>query len=186
MLFRSEIYLRVDDWNEVNNARELVLATLKASHPGYEGGIRVRHYPERVNKVVTTILMVKLFIYSTLVVAFLLGKVGLTSVMLAAVQDRTREIGLRKAIGASEELIMAQFLSEAIFISVLACSIGVVIGLVSVQALKGPLGVEVSGYVMSKSILMDLAFTIAIGIIAGLYPSRRAARLDVVDAMRFE
>ena len=83
-----EIYLRVDDWNEVNNARELVLATLKASHPGYEGGIRVRHYPERVNKVVTTILMVKLFIYSTLVVAFLLGKVGLTSVMLAAVQDR--------------------------------------------------------------------------------------------------
>ena len=81
---------------------------------------------------------------------------------------------------------MFQFLTEVVFIGVLAGSIGVAIGLISVQALNGPLGVEVSGYVMSTSILMDLAFTIAIGIVAGLYPSRRAARLDVVDAMRFE
>jgi putative ABC transport system permease protein len=181
-----EIYLRADNWNEVNSARDKAMETLRASHPGYEEGIRVRHYPERVKKVTTTILMVKLFIYSSLVVAFLLGKVGLTSVMLAAVQDRTREIGLRKAIGASEDLIMFQFLTEAVFISVLAGSLGVLIGLGSVQSLKGPLGVEISGYVMSTSILMDLCFTIAIGIIAGLYPSRRAARLDVVDAMRFE
>jgi len=181
-----EIYLRVDDWNQVEPVRDRVLEVLKASHPGYESGIQVRHYPERVKKVITTIFMVKIFIYSSLMVAFLLGKVGLTSVMLAAVQDRTREIGLRKAIGASEMLVMLQFLTEAIFVSILSGTLGVIIGVAAVQSLKGPLGVEISGYVMSTSILMDLAFTVAIGIAAGLYPSRRAARLDVVTAMRFE
>jgi len=57
-----EIHLRVDDWNEVDAARNQVLETLKVSHPGYEEGIRVRHYPERVKKVLTTVLMIKLFI----------------------------------------------------------------------------------------------------------------------------
>jgi len=181
-----EIYVRAEDWNKVSTVQEQVSETLKSVHKGYESGIRVSSYPERVKKVQTSILMVKLFIYAALGVAFLLGKVGLTSVMMAAVQDRTREIGLRKALGAPEEVIMAQFLTESVFISVMAGIVGVVIGLTSVYLLKGPLGVEVSGYVMSISILMDLAFTTAIGVIAGLYPSLQASRLDVVTAMRFE
>jgi putative ABC transport system permease protein len=181
-----EIYVRADDWNNVDRVQRDVVQTLKDSHKGYEEGIRVMHYPERVKKVVTSIFLVKLFIYAALGVAFLLGKVGLTSVMLAAVQDRTREIGLRKALGAQEELVMLQFLTESCLISILAGLLGVVIGLASVQLLKGPLGVEVSAYVMSTSILLDLGFTIAIGIIAGMYPSLQASRLDVVTAMRFE
>jgi putative ABC transport system permease protein len=181
-----EIYVRAEDWNKVDHVQALVANALKTSHKGYEDGIRVLAYPERVKKVQTSILLVKLFVYAALAVAFLLGKVGLTSVMLAAVQDRTKEIGLRKALGAREEIVMAQFLTESVFISVLAGLVGVAIGLVSVYLLREPLGVETSGYVMSMSILMDLGFTIAIGIIAGLYPSLQASRLDVVTAMRFE
>jgi len=181
-----EIYVRADDWNTVETVQSRVMHVLKGSHKGYESGIRVIHYPERVKKVITSILMVKLFIYAALGVAFLLGKVGLTSVMLAAVQDRTREIGLRKALGAREEIIMLQFLTESVFISVLAGVVGVLIGLTSVQLLSGYLDVEVSLYVMSSSILLDFAVTVAIGIIAGLYPSIQASRLDVVTAMRFE
>lgn len=181
-----EIYVRADDWNTVETVQSQVMGVLKGSHKGYEGGIRVMHYPERIKKVTTSILLVKLFIYAALGVAFLLGKVGLTSVMLAAVQDRTREIGLRKALGAREEIIMLQFLTESVFISVLAGVVGVIIGLFSVELLSGYLDVEASVYVMSSSILMDFAVTIAIGIIAGLYPSIQASRLDVVTAMRFE
>ncbi len=181
-----EIYIRADDWNTVETVQSHVMQVLRGSHKGYEDGIRVIHYPERIKKVITSILMVKLFIYAALGVAFLLGKVGLTSVMLAAVQDRTREIGLRKALGAREGLIMLQFLTESVFISCLAGALGVLIGLVSVEALSSYLDVEVSAYVMSSSILLDFAVTVAIGIIAGMYPSIQASRLDVVTAMRFE
>jgi putative ABC transport system permease protein len=181
-----EIYVRANDWNTVETVQSQVMEALKGSHKGYEKGIRVEHYPERIKKVTTSILLVKLFIFAALGVAFLLGKVGLTSVMLAAVQDRTREIGLRKALGAREEIIMLQFLTESVFISVLAGMVGVAIGLISVELLRGYLDVEVSFYVMSSSILLDLAVTIAIGIIAGLYPSIQASRLDAVTAMRFE
>jgi putative ABC transport system permease protein len=181
-----EIYIRANDWNTVETVQSQVMRVLKSGHKGYENGIRVIHYPERVKKVVTSILLVKLFIYAALGVAFLLGKVGLTSVMLAAVQDRTREIGLRKALGAREETIMLQFLTESVFISVLAGTLGVIIGLISVEVIGGYLDVEPSAYVMSSSILLDFAVTVAIGIIAGLYPSIQASRLDVVTAMRFE
>jgi len=182
----KEIFVRADDWNKVTDIRQIAFDMLKSTHKGYEEGIRIEHYPKRISTVVTTVYIVKLFVYAAIVVTFLLGKVGLTSVMLAAVQDRTREIGLRKALGAREEIIMAQFLTESVLISVLAGTLGVLIGLSAVQFLKGPLGVEVSGYVMSMSIVLDLSFTIAIGVVAGLYPSLKASRLDPVTAMRFE
>lgn len=181
-----EIYVRADDWNRVAEIRQAALHVLRSFHKGYEHGIRIEYYPNRISTVTTTISLVKLFVYAAIAVTFLLGKVGLTSVMLAAVQDRTREIGLRKALGAREEIIMAQFLTESVLISVLAGIAGVVVGLAAVQLLSGPLQVEVSGYVLSTSILLDLSFTIAIGIIAGLYPSLKASRLDAVSAMRFE
>ncbi len=182
----KEMYVRAANWDRVETVRNNVLQMLKASHKGYERGIRVEHYPRRIQMVTTTVYIVKLFIYASIAVTFLLGKVGLTSVMQAAVQDRTREIGLRKALGAQEEVIMAQFLTESVFISLLAGFVGVAIGLASVHLLKGPLGVEVSGYAMSSSIVLDLAFTITIGVVSGMYPSLKASRLDPVTAMRFE
>jgi len=132
------------------------------------------------------VYIVKIFIYASLVVVFVLGKVGLTNVMLAAIQDRTREIGLRKALGARDGMIRMQFLTEAVMISLVSGILGVIGGLTAVQALKGSLGVEVSAYVMSTSIFVDLAFTVMIGVFAGMYPSAQASRLDVVTAMRFE
>jgi putative ABC transport system permease protein len=106
--------------------------------------------------------------------------------MLAAVQDRTREIGLRKALGAREEIIMVQFLTESVFISLFAGAIGAVGGLLSVQLLKGPLDVEVSPLMMTASIFGGLVFTVFLGVASGLYPSIRASRLDSVSAMKFE
>lgn len=182
----KELYVRADNWDRVKDVRDQVFHTLRHLQGGYREGVRVDYYPQRIKTVTTTVYIVKLFIYAAIAVTFLLGKVGLTSVMLAAVQDRTREIGLRKALGAQESIIMSQFLTESVFISLLAGTVGVAIGLASVQLLKGPLGVEVSGYVMSSSILMDLAFTLTIGIVAGMFPSLKASRLDPVTAMRFE
>jgi putative ABC transport system permease protein len=186
LLFIRSIFLRTADWNEVSRVRDQALRVLRASHTGYEDGVKLTYYPERVKKVKATIYVVKIFIYASLVVAFLLGKAGLTNIMLAAVQDRTKEIGLRKALGAKDEIVLLQFMTESVLVSFMAGIVGVFIGISTIYILKSPLGVQVSGYIMSASIIVDLLLTAFIGVLAGLYPSRQASRLDVVSAMRFE
>lgn len=181
-----EIYIRVDDWNHVEPVREQALQTLRNSHPGYESGLELIYYPRRLEKVKSTVWLVKMFVYSSLGVTLILGGLGITSVMLAAIQDRTREIGLRKALGAKEEIILLQFLIEAVLISLIAGAIGVVIGIFSVNFLKEPLGVEISKTMLALSIFIGLFFTILLGIISGIYPSLRASQMDSVTAMRFE
>ena len=162
------------------------MAILSANHPGYEQGIDITYYPKRIEKVRSTVYLVKLFVYAALGVTVLLGGLGIMSVMLAAVQDRTREIGLRKALGAKEGLILVQFLLEAVLISLVAGFLGVVAGILSVTILKGPLGVQVSTVMLTASIMSGILFTGFLGIASGLYPSVKASRMDSVTAMRFE
>jgi putative ABC transport system permease protein len=182
----QEIFLRVDDWNYVESAKNDAMNVLVSSHKGYENGIRVQFFPDRLQRVKSTVYLVKLFVYAALGVTIILGGLGITSVMLAAVQDRTREIGLRKALGAREGIILLQFLIEAVFISFLSGAIGVVAGFSLVQLLKGPLGVDVSPAMITVSIIGGLMFTVFLGVISGIYPSIRASRMDSVTAMRFE
>ena len=88
--------------------------------------------------------------------------------MLSAIQDRTREIGLRKALGAKEEIILLQFLLEAVLISLIAGAIGVGLGIFSVNFLKEPLGVEISKTVLTLSVVTGLFFTLILGIVSGI------------------
>ncbi len=159
---------------------------LKKEHKGYESGIRVIHFPERIEKVKSTVHLVKLLIWTVLGVAVVLGGLGITNIMLAAVRDRTREIGLRKASGAREEFILMQFLTESALIGLFAGTIGAAVGILLVQLLKHAIGVDVSNLMMFFSVLAGLILTICLGIASGLYPSIRASRLDAVTAMRFE
>lgn len=181
-----EIYIRVDDWNHVEPVWEEAMRVLRESHPGYESGLELIYYPRRLEKVKSTVWLVKMFIYAALVVTVILGGLGITSVMLTAIQDRTREIGLRKALGAKEEIILLQFLIEAVLISLIAGFIGVVLGVFSVNFLKEPLGVEISKAVLTLSVLTGLLFTLLLGIVSGIYPSLKASRMDSVTAMKFE
>lgn len=181
-----EIYIRVDNWDEVEPVRDEASKILKDSHKGYEQGVDITYYPRRIQKVKSTVYLVKLFIYAALGVTILLGGLGIMAVMLSAVQDRTQEIGLRKALGAKEGIILLQFLLEAVLISLIAGFLGVVVGVLSVTILKGPLGVQVSTLMLSFSIMSGILFTAFLGIASGLYPSVKASRMDSVSAMRFE
>jgi putative ABC transport system permease protein len=182
----NDIYIRASNWDEVERVREQALAVLKKEHKGYESGIRVIHFPERIEKVKSTVYLVKLLIWTVLGVAVVLGGLGITNIMLAAVRDRTREIGLRKASGAREEFILMQFLTESALIGLFAGTIGAAVGILLVQLLKHAIGVDVSNLMMFFSVLAGLILTICLGIASGLYPSIRASRLDAVTAMRFE
>jgi len=103
--------------------------------------------------------------------------------MLVSVTERTREIGIRKAIGARERDIMTQFITEAVLISLLGAITGVIFGLTA----AGIVGMTWKHTIVSpQSIVIAVAFATATGLFFGVYPARRAARLKPIEALRYE
>ena len=117
-------------------------------------------------------------------VALMVGGIGVMAIMMVSVTDRTREIGLRKAIGATRGEILWQFLVEAATLTLLGGLIGIVVGLAAGEALKHAMGVDAA--VPLWSAVLACVVSIAIGLVFGLYPANRAARMDPVEALRHE
>jgi putative ABC transport system permease protein len=117
-------------------------------------------------------------------VSLLVGGIGIMNIMLVSVTERTREIGIRMAIGARERDILMQFLLEAIIISVVGCFIGLLLGIggaLLVNALTGTM-VIISG----SSVVVAFSVAATVGIFFGFYPARKAARLDPIEALRYQ
>jgi putative ABC transport system permease protein len=117
-------------------------------------------------------------------VALMVGGIGVMAIMMVSVTDRTREIGLRKAIGATRGEILWQFLVEAATLTLLGGLLGIVVGLAAGEGLKYAMGVDTAVPLWSAA--LACAVSIAIGLVFGLYPANRAARMDPVEALRHE
>ncbi|MDQ7093403.1 ABC transporter permease [Desulfosporosinus sp. PR] len=117
-------------------------------------------------------------------ISLLVGGIGIMNIMLVSVTERTREIGIRKAIGAKRKTIMLQFLIEAVIISMLGGIIGILFGAGGAELLSKLEGM--STQVSTSPIVMAFAFSAAIGIIFGVFPAQKAAKLNPIDALRFE
>jgi putative ABC transport system permease protein len=117
-------------------------------------------------------------------VSLLVGGIGIMNIMLVSVTERTREIGLRLAVGALESEVLLQFLIEAVVLSALGGVVGVVIATAASWALSGVMAVP---YVFDPAInLLSLLFSAGIGVVFGYFPARRAARMDPIEALRHE
>jgi putative ABC transport system permease protein len=117
-------------------------------------------------------------------VSLLVGGIGIMNIMLVSVTERTREIGIRLAIGALEREVLWQFLIEAVVLSGFGGLIGIVLALLACVGLAGMLHMP---FLFSPSInLTAFSFSTAIGIVFGYFPARRAARLDPIEALRHE
>ena len=113
-----------------------------------------------------------------------MGGIGIMNIMLVSVTERTREIGLRLAVGALEREVLLQFLIEAVVLSALGGLVGVVIATGASCALSGVMAVP---YVFDPTInLLSMVFAAAIGVVFGYFPARRAARMDPIEALRHE
>jgi putative ABC transport system permease protein len=117
-------------------------------------------------------------------VSLLVGGIGIMNIMLVSVTERTREIGLRMAVGARTRDILRQFLAEAISLSVAGGAVGVLLGLSVSRLLTSGLGWPTM--ITPSSILVAFAFAGAVGIFFGFYPARKAAELDPIEALRYE
>jgi putative ABC transport system permease protein len=117
-------------------------------------------------------------------VSLLVGGIGIMNIMLVSVTERTREIGLRMAVGARTRDILRQFLAEAVSLSIVGGAIGVVLGLTVSRLLTSGLGWPT--LITPSSIVVAFAFAGAVGVFFGFYPARKAAELDPIEALRYE
>jgi len=125
-----------------------------------------------------------LLLASVAAVSLLVGGIGIMNIMLVSVTERTREIGIRRAIGAKRRDILLQFLVEAAFLSLAGGAFGVLLGIVAAtlitQLARWPTLIQ------PAAVGIAFAFASAVGLFFGFYPARRASRLDPIDALRYE
>ncbi|MCL4506318.1 MAG: ABC transporter permease [Chloroflexi bacterium] len=183
----SMIYLQVTD----DGARPIVVAAVKqllherhriaADDPD---DFSVVSQTELINTFGAVTGVLTIFLGAIAAISLLVGGIGIMNIMLVSVTERTREIGLRKAIGATSRAILGQFLAEAMFLSLLGGLVGIGIGVGGAFAVSKV--ADIQPEVQLSAIALAVGFSLAVGLFFGIYPARRASRLNPIDALRFE
>jgi putative ABC transport system permease protein len=118
-------------------------------------------------------------------ISLLVGGIGIMNIMLVSVTERTREIGLRKAVGAKRQDILSQFLIESVILAVIGGVFGILLGAGGALAISR-LQNDLIATVTLQSVLLATGFSAAVGLFFGIYPATRAARLHPIEALRYE
>ncbi|HEX6964693.1 MAG TPA: ABC transporter permease [Gemmatimonadaceae bacterium] len=183
----SMIQVSVQSGNLTPRVREEMVALLRERRhvaPGKENDFRVLDIAEIAGTIATTTRVLTAFLSALAAVSLLVGGIGIMNIMLVSVTERTREIGIRLAIGALERDVLAQFLTEAVALSLFGGLIGIVIGLVGSYVAVPKIGIP---FVFDPAVvLLAFGFSGAVGVIFGFFPARKAARLDPIEALRHE
>jgi putative ABC transport system permease protein len=181
------VYISAKSAAEINPAIEEISSLLRQRHrirPGQDDDFFIRNQAEFANAAEETSRTMTLLLSSIAAVSLLVGGIGIMNIMLVSVTERTREIGIRMAVGARGRDILSQFLVESAFLSLLGGALGILLGVgVSVlisNVAKWPTSVSPS------SIALAFGFSAAVGIFFGFYPARKAADQDPIDALRYE
>jgi putative ABC transport system permease protein len=168
-------------------AERQVIALLRDRHriePGAEDDFSVRDLAEMASAEQESTRTLTLLLLCIALVSLLVGGIGIMNIMLVSVTERTREIGLRMAVGARPRDILLQFLVEALTLSLVGGVLGIALGLGVAERLASrfdwPLLVRLD------VIVIAVVFSAGIGVVFGLFPARRASRLDPIEALRFE
>jgi putative ABC transport system permease protein len=183
----SAIYVSAqtsDVTEKVKQDIELLMRQRRHISSTEEDDFHVRDMKEIVTRVTSTTRVLTALLGAVAAVSLVVGGIGIMNIMLVSVTERTREIGIRLAIGAMERDVLRQFLVEAIVLSSLGGLVGIVLGLAS-SAIAAPiLGVP---FIFDPVIMViAFAFSGAVGVIFGYFPARKAARLDPIEALRHE
>jgi putative ABC transport system permease protein len=172
------------DTNEVKNALEALMRERRHIPPGGDADFVVRDMAEVASMLASISAVLTGFLAAIAGVSLLVGGIGIMNIMLVSVTERTREIGIRLAVGALARDVLLQFLVEAMVLSAVGGTLGIVVGLgltaIAAAVLDIPFVAE------PAVILLAFGFSAVIGVVFGFYPARRAARLVPIDALRHE
>jgi len=181
------INVRVRDADLMDEAEGQIRDLLRQRHrlqPGQDDDFQVRVLAELFAAQEESARVMTMLLAAIASVSLLVGGIGIMNIMLVSVTERTREIGLRMAVGARSRDILAQFLIEAVTLAIAGGVVGIVCGLVGAQAIA-----QLASWttdVPPEAIGLAFVFSGAVGIFFGFYPARKASRLDPIDALRYE
>ncbi len=181
------IWVKAADGVDTKRVEEQVRALLRQRHriqPGADDDFSLRNLAEVMAAQEASSRVLALLLAAVASVSLLVGGIGIMNIMLVSVTERTREIGLRMAVGARTRDILGQFLVEAVTLSLIGGLIGVALGIGGALAIA-----ELAGWrivISPQAIALAVAFAFVIGVFFGFYPARKAARLNPVEALRFE
>jgi putative ABC transport system permease protein len=177
------VYIKVNDGVDSVETAGVVSAILNATHKD-AGDYTVVVPAGLLEQKRKTLGIFKIVMISIAGISLLVGGIGIMNIMLATVLERTREIGVRRAIGARQADIVRQFLTEAILISMLGGTMGVIFGLLLSWVIGAAAGYPT--VVTTVSIVVAFSVSVGIGLLFGIYPAMQAAKLDPIEAIRYE
>ena len=185
--FLREIDLQIADGADVNAAQTKAEEVLRRNHhipEDMESDFNIRNQAEAMETASNFSRIFTILLGSIASISLLVGGIGIMNIMLVTVTERTREIGVRKAIGAKNKDILLQFLLESLILSSLGGCIGIVCG-IGVAMLIDQF-TDFQTVLQIPSILLAFSFAVGVGIFFGFYPASRAAQLDPIEALRYE
>jgi putative ABC transport system permease protein len=183
----SSIFAQVPDPESMDQAYGEIDRILRREHrirPGEAVDFQIRNSSDLVETFNATASTFTLLLAGIAGISLLVGGIGIMNIMLVSVTERTREIGVRKALGATRKAILFQFLIEALVLCVMGGILGVTLGYVGAEVLTSTQGWDTA--VAPNVVLAAVAFSAAIGLFFGIWPAQRAAKLDPIDALRYE
>ncbi|TAN54380.1 MAG: FtsX-like permease family protein [Betaproteobacteria bacterium] len=181
------IWVKVPEGNDMKAAEEQVRALLRQRHrlqPGQDDDFSLRNLEEVAAAQEASSRVLALLLAAVASVSLVVGGIGIMNIMLVSVTERTREIGLRRAVGARTRDILGQFLVEAVTLSLIGGLAGIALGVGAAFGIARIAGWRI--VLSPEAVVLAVAFAFAIGVFFGFYPARKAARLNPVEALRYE
>jgi putative ABC transport system permease protein len=177
------IYMKVAEGTDSIETANVVSAILAATHKD-SGDFSVTVPAGLLEQRRRTSFIFSVVMLCIAGISLLVGGIGIMNIMLATVLERTREIGIRRAIGARQADIIRQFLTEAVLISIVGGLIGILFGFTLSKVIASAAGW--STVVTVSSIVVSFGVSVGIGLLFGIYPAMQAAKLDPIEAIRYE
>ena len=186
-LYGTSVYRSVSvatyDVADLDRAGELATGLLNARHNITDNSVyTATNMATLVNLLDTVINIFTIFISAVGAISLLVGGIGVMNIMLVSVTERTREIGIRKALGARTRVILFQFLTESVVICLIGGLVGMALGFAVSYGVSALMGAPVSFSV--STILIAVGFSTAVGVFFGIYPARKAAKMPPIEALR--
>lgn len=185
--YLNSISIQVENEQMIDQVQEEITHLLRARHhlaQNVDDDFTVRNLTALMTTMNETTKTLTLFLGAIAAISLIVGGIGIMNIMLVSVTERTREIGIRKALGATYRHILMQFLIEAIVLSVTGGLIGILLGIGGAYVISTVVGWNT--VVSALAILAAFGVTVVIGLFFGIYPARKAALLDPIDALRYE